>query len=286
VKDKFFIAVIVFSVAIVLPDAFQIYADDCSGLWDNIKKQRSLIQQRQSLTTILEQCADDPLINYKYAYNCERLRKYEEALQYYIKASELDPSYHNAYYGAGDVYMVLGKPGPAIKMFEKGLEIKSSTRAKKSLKLAKIKYKAQMGDAVTTDEFVTVMEESKRKPTTAGAIDGPILRIQIQFGTSSSTIPETAKERLKTVGMALQHESLIKSKFEVAGHTDNIGNSESNMILSKKRAESVKQYLVQHYNIPTNRLVVAYYGQTMPAAPNTSKENQAINRRVEFKRLD
>ena len=76
-------------------------------------------------------------------------------------------------------------------------------------------------------------------------------------------------------------------KMEIAGHTDvrPIHSKEfpSNIELSKARAEAVKKYLVEKFNIEPSRLIAKGYGETVPVAPNNSDENMALNRRTEFK---
>ncbi|MFN4950578.1 MAG: DUF5723 family protein [Flavobacteriales bacterium] len=71
-------------------------------------------------------------------------------------------------------------------------------------------------------------------------------------------------------------------KLEISGHTDNAGDDESNLILSKKRAEAVKNYLVSK-GIVSTRFVINYYGETKPIADNSTTEGRAKNRRVEMK---
>lgn len=67
----------------------------------------------------------------------------------------------------------------------------------------------------------------------------------------------------------------------IEGHTDNVGSAVYNLILSKKRARSVLEYLVKH-GIKRSRLSSVGYGESRPLVPNTSKANRAINRRVQL----
>ncbi|OQX25396.1 MAG: hypothetical protein BWK80_15810 [Desulfobacteraceae bacterium IS3] len=71
-------------------------------------------------------------------------------------------------------------------------------------------------------------------------------------------------------------------KAEIQGHTDNKGTAAYNEKLSRKRAESVKAYLVKK-GIESERLTTSGYGFTKPVAPNKTKEGRALNRRVELK---
>ncbi|CFX42527.1 putative OmpA/MotB domain protein [Candidatus Filomicrobium marinum] len=70
-------------------------------------------------------------------------------------------------------------------------------------------------------------------------------------------------------------------RIEVIGHTDAIGPSDQNLILSKERAQVVINYLT-NAGVDTSRLSATGYGETRPIVPNTSASNRARNRRIEF----
>lgn len=69
--------------------------------------------------------------------------------------------------------------------------------------------------------------------------------------------------------------------ISIAGHTDDVGSETSNLELSKKRANSVLEYLTQN-GIDKVRLSSKGLGESTPQVPNTNAENRQINRRVEF----
>lgn len=73
-------------------------------------------------------------------------------------------------------------------------------------------------------------------------------------------------------------------KIEIAGHTDNKGDTKYNQILSQKRAESVVNYLLQK-GIDKTRIVAKGYGETQAISPNDTEENKAKNRRIEVRVL-
>ncbi|MEQ8576933.1 MAG: OmpA family protein, partial [Fulvivirga sp.] len=66
-----------------------------------------------------------------------------------------------------------------------------------------------------------------------------------------------------------------------SGHTDDQGNDDTNLILSHKRAQATKKYLIDH-GIEDARLDAIGYGETKPVADNATVEGRAQNRRVEF----
>lgn len=73
-------------------------------------------------------------------------------------------------------------------------------------------------------------------------------------------------------------------KIEISGHTDDKGSDAYNKTLSNSRAKSVLDYLVKK-GINANRLTSVGYGESKPVVANDTEENQAFNRRVEFKVL-
>jgi outer membrane protein OmpA-like peptidoglycan-associated protein len=70
-------------------------------------------------------------------------------------------------------------------------------------------------------------------------------------------------------------------KVEVAGHTCNIGTDDYNLGLSQRRAESVRNYLIDK-GIPADRLTAKGYGESQPVADNATNEGRIQNRRVEL----
>lgn len=99
---------------------------------------------------------------------------------------------------------------------------------------------------------------------------------------------ETGKDIIKEASLPSLTElaGVLKKKptwgLQISGHTDNVGDDQKNMILSKKRAEAVKNFMISQ-GIDTARLNVLYFGETMPIATNDTPEGRQKNRRVEMK---
>jgi outer membrane protein OmpA-like peptidoglycan-associated protein len=68
----------------------------------------------------------------------------------------------------------------------------------------------------------------------------------------------------------------------IEGHTDNVGTDENNLILSQKRANAVKNYLIAH-GVEGSKLQSFGYGESRPIADNDTPEGRQKNRRVEMK---
>ncbi len=69
---------------------------------------------------------------------------------------------------------------------------------------------------------------------------------------------------------------------QVDGHTDNVGNPESNRKLSRERAEAVVMYLVEKKGVDAERLSAKGFGDSQPIAENKTERGRAKNRRVDF----
>jgi outer membrane protein OmpA-like peptidoglycan-associated protein len=102
---------------------------------------------------------------------------------------------------------------------------------------------------------------------------------EILYTTNSAELEESSKLILKGFAIYLkEHPSLF---VEISGHTDDIGNANENLVLSKNRAETVMNYLIS-LGISAERLSAKGYGKTKPKVPNTSAQNRAQNRRTDF----
>lgn len=71
-------------------------------------------------------------------------------------------------------------------------------------------------------------------------------------------------------------------KISISGHTDNVGRESDLIDLSQKRADAIKDYLVQKGGISPNRITTVGKGRSMPVNDNSTEEKRAKNRRVEF----
>lgn len=116
----------------------------------------------------------------------------------------------------------------------------------------------------------------------AGAISktGKLTLYGVQFDTNQATIKPESEPALKEVGALLNQDPALKLRIE--GHTDNVGKAAYNLELSKKRAESVKNYLTSNFQIDPARLSTDGFGDTRPIAKNDTEQGKAQNRRVEL----
>jgi outer membrane protein OmpA-like peptidoglycan-associated protein len=91
--------------------------------------------------------------------------------------------------------------------------------------------------------------------------------------------PESYPELDRLVAILRENPTM---EIELQGHTDNLGNANANLDLSKKRVDAVKKYLVEK-GIASTRITGKGFGGSKPVAPSDTEANRQLNRRVEFK---
>jgi OOP family OmpA-OmpF porin len=113
---------------------------------------------------------------------------------------------------------------------------------------------------------------------------GQKLRLNNIFFESGSAIlkPESYPELNRIIHFIQKNANL---EIEILGHTDNIGDDDSNLLLSKNRAKSVMEYLVKN-KINANQIQYTGYGENQPIESNDTEEGRSKNRRVEIKILN
>jgi outer membrane protein OmpA-like peptidoglycan-associated protein len=101
----------------------------------------------------------------------------------------------------------------------------------------------------------------------------------ILFATGKADLQPESRPVLKEIASTLTAHGDLKILIE--GHTDNVGAAASNLALSDARAAAVKAALVSDFGVATDRITTKGFGDTKPAAPNTTAAGRAQNRRVE-----
>jgi OmpA-OmpF porin, OOP family len=113
--------------------------------------------------------------------------------------------------------------------------------------------------------------------------EGKFVTTGISFDVNSATIKPESYGTLKAIAQVLQDNAEVRVK--IIGHTDSDGDDNSNISLSKKRAEAVKTALSSDFGINTSRMEADGKGESQPVGDNKTPEGKANNRRVEFVKL-
>ncbi|MBF9239079.1 OmpA family protein [Hymenobacter sp. BT683] len=105
---------------------------------------------------------------------------------------------------------------------------------------------------------------------------------ELYFNQGKAQLLPAARTALDGLAAALRARPALR--FEVQGHTDNVGNAELNRQLSQQRAEAVCLYLAAH-GVAAGQLQPKGYGGTQPVADNADPAQRPLNRRVVLRRL-
>jgi OOP family OmpA-OmpF porin len=124
------------------------------------------------------------------------------------------------------------------------------------------------------------VSEVERKLTETGRI-----RLEnIFFETNSANLLPESEATLREVGQTL--EKFADLRIEIGGHTDTRGSARYNTSLSQRRAESVRAYLLDNFQLRAENLVAKGYGESQPETGERNEEELLRNRRVELKVLN
>jgi len=150
--------------------------------------------------------------------------------------------------------------------------------------------KAQGMDKFVTDVFLekappkvvksepVVTKPVMEKPVLKKPVEKISLTLHFEFDFDKAVVRPEHHDDAKRIADELNKYS--DANVELEGHTDSIGTEEYNMGLSKRRAASVKKYLVEKFNINPSRISTAGYGESNPVATNDTKAGRQKNRRV------
>jgi OmpA-OmpF porin, OOP family len=122
-----------------------------------------------------------------------------------------------------------------------------------------------VGDADTRNKLIT---------------EGKFVTHGILFESGSDKINPQSYGALKEIAAVLTENANVK--VTIVGHTDSDGDDATNLLLSKKRAEAVKNILANDFKVDAGRMQTNGKGETVPLEPNTTAAGKANNRRVEF----
>lgn len=109
---------------------------------------------------------------------------------------------------------------------------------------------------------------------------GKVALYGIYFDTNQATLKPESKPTLDEIAQLLAADPALK--VHVVGHTDNQGGLDSNMSLSKRRAEAVRAALISEHGIAAERLAANGVSYLAPVASNADEAGRAKNRRVEL----
>ena len=180
-----------------------------------------------------------------------------------------DGSYTDSYEIAEEFSQALRENGKTLKVAMVKLQFMVKGRS------GEIEYK--------TRDIVGYFRKTRAlRPTLQPEQPRMYLELHVRFDFNSANLTSHAKKNLDEFGKSMLDPSLKGQRFVIAGHTDDVGPDSYNMELSRRRAESVKNYLVSQYGIKPDILLTEAYGESKPHDPRKTEAARTANRRVEF----
>jgi OOP family OmpA-OmpF porin len=110
-------------------------------------------------------------------------------------------------------------------------------------------------------------------------VDSVRVELDVKFDFNKSDVKEDSQADIKSLADFMKQ--YPQTTTTVEGHTDAIGSDAYNQGLSERRANAVRDVLVNQHGIDSSRVSSVGYGETRPVADNDTESGRAINRRVE-----
>jgi outer membrane protein OmpA-like peptidoglycan-associated protein len=131
------------------------------------------------------------------------------------------------------------------------------------------------------DRLLAQLEALKNRPAhEAPKVEAPVLSYAIEFDFDSKSLSEKSYKTLDAIA-AILNSSDVWSKLTIFGNTDSIGTNAYNQGLSERRANVVKDYLIQK-QVDEDKIVTIGNGEEKPIDTNDTVEGRQRNRRVDF----
>ena len=110
-------------------------------------------------------------------------------------------------------------------------------------------------------------------------IEKPVtIRLEVLFDFDKSVVKPEYYPEIKKVADFMKQYPMTDTVIE--GHTDSVGTDAYNLSLSQRRAEAVRQVLIDQFKVDASRLTSVGYGEERPIADNRTAEGRQLNRRV------
>lgn len=171
-----------------------------------------------------------------------------------------------------------GTPTPAELM--EALRIKTTRAVNAPLskdEMARRELIQRLKAKATRGLSMAELSQPERDELASAVSTAPKVDLEVFFDFNSDKITPTAEPTLRSLGEALKGAS---ADFLVAGHTDAKGRANYNLELSQRRAAAIRDFLVNNYAVPADRLLAVGYGREHLKDPNHPLA--AENRRVQI----
>ncbi len=220
----------------------------------------------------------------------------------YRKSNQYRPDLGAPLAGLGDIAMMQGRFREAAEWYEQFLAVISQglqngdpqglgpyeEEYREKYEQARLKWgihKDSMTGVVSKNTLTRAMRSIVVKKRPVKPLGPERLALSILFDFGSVTLKLRGRAQLAEIAASMLSDELRDNRFAIEGHTDTYGTYEYNLDLSRKRAEEVRAFLISK-GVDVDRLAVRSLGKTRPIISSGSKDEQAVNRRVEFIKME
>ncbi len=133
---------------------------------------------------------------------------------------------------------------------------------------------AEAQQVAVVEEEVMVEEVAVAEPAEAVRVE-----LDVKFDFDKAQVKQESYGDIKALADFMKQ--YPQTSTVVEGHTDSVGSDAYNQGLSERRANAVREVLVNQYGVESGRVQAVGYGESRPVADNATADGRAINRRVE-----
>jgi len=220
---------------------------------------------------------------------------YLKAMNYYRVALKKDAKLWEVYAGLGDVYRENAAYNNAIKNYDEAVRLNPKDKLSQDYLSLCCDAQGELNESgVVSEGVLKRLANLSITPRWEGLPPAPgITPFQVRFRTGKyrlEDLSENDRRQLAEVAQLLSSQEWQWRKFVIEGYTCPCGDAAANKVLSQKRAETAKAYLIEHSPISAENLFVRGYGEENPIVECRNKnlsaqecerdEEHLMNRRV------
>ena len=191
----------------------------------------------------------------------------------------------------GFVRQSVGEVNDKVETLGQSIEATQQQTKENAARIEQVDQKAgQAGTAAQTAQTsaTSARTAADAASTKVAAVETAVKRLifevvisddQGNFELGKADLPADVRAKLDELATKLKA-APAGNYIEVEGHTDSTGSETANDRLGLARAENVKRYLYETYQIPLHKINVISYGESKPVAPNNTRDGRSQNRRV------
>jgi outer membrane protein OmpA-like peptidoglycan-associated protein len=210
----------------------------------------------------------------------EAIQEFRKAMELTAASEKLDRAH--ALFQIGATMAQQGNATEALTYMQYSLGLEKHPAVEQAILRLETQLSTMVQSAAQLERaFVATSKDLVLEDTPGGNSSAGKVPVWIQFEFDRADLAPQGMKQAAELGRAVAAQPLADCKFRLIGHTDLIGAPEYNLALSRRRAETVAKFLAAEFHIDASRLVAEGRGMDEPLVTEGSRDQQAINRRVE-----